>query len=63
MRKFRQRERRWELVKTAISCIGWGLLGALILAHYDGLFWAGWAILTAALCIGACAVDKLIDLE
>lgn len=61
MRRFRQRERRWALVKTVISCIGWGLLGALILAHYDELFWLGWAVLTAALCIGAGAMDKLMD--
>lgn len=63
MRKYRQRERRWALAKTVISCIGWGLLGALILANYNGLFWVGWTILTAALCIGVCAADKLMELE
>ena len=63
MRKYRQRERRWALAKTVISCIGWGLLGSLILAHYDGLFWVGWAVLTASVCIGVGAVDKLMELE
>lgn len=63
MRKYRQRERRWASVKTLISCIGWGLLGSLILTHYDGLFWVGWSIMTAALCIGVCAVDKLMELK
>lgn len=63
MRKFRHRERRWALVKTIISCIGWGLLGALILTNYDGLFWIGWGIFTAALCTGVCAMDKLMELE
>lgn len=62
MRKFRQRERRWALVKTIISCIGWGLLGCLIMTTYEELSWLGWVILTAAACVGVGTVDKLIEL-
>lgn len=63
MRKYRRRERRWALVKTIFSCIGWGLLGYLVMTNYEGLFWPGWLTMTGALCIGAAAMDKLIELE
>lgn len=62
MRKYRQRERRWALVKTVISCIGWGLLGYLVMTNYEGLYWLGWIVWAGALCIGASAVDRLMEL-
>lgn len=62
MRKFRQRERRWALVKTIISCIGWGLLGYVVMTNYEGLLWIGWSIVVVAASVGSVAVDKLIEL-
>lgn len=62
MRKYRLREIRRGLVKTIISCIGWGLLGYLVMTTYVGLFWLGWLTMTGALCIGVVAMDKLIEL-
>ena len=48
-------------VKTLIGCIGWGLLGYLVMTSMDGQFWLGWCIVTAAVCVGAYTVDRLID--
>lgn len=62
MRKFRQRERRWALVKTIISCIGWVLLGYVVMTNYEGLLWIGWSIVVVAASVGSVAVDKLIEL-
>ena len=62
MRKFRQIERRNALIKTIISCVGWGLLGYFVMTALDGMFWPGWCILTAASMIGAISVDKLLEI-
>lgn len=60
MRKFERMERQRALVKTVIGCIGWGLLGYLVMTTYEGLFWLGWGVLLVACCIGAVSMDKLM---
>lgn len=61
MRKFRKRERRWALVKTMIACVGWGLLGYVVMTSYEGLFWLGWVTLLVAGSVGAVSMDKLME--
>lgn len=57
MKKMREIRRFKALVKTLVSCIGWGILGCLLMKL--GLaFWAGWVMLLVSLCVGACALDK-----
>ena len=63
MREFRKKEHRWALIKTIISCIGWGLLGYLVMTTYEGLrFWLGCGIYLISLCIGVVAADKLLEM-
>ena len=61
MRKFERAQHIRAAVKTLVGCIGWGLLGYLVMTGMDGLFWAGWLIMTTALLVGAYAVDRLIE--
>lgn len=61
MRKFERMTRRRALLKTVAGCIGWGLLGYLMMTNMDGLFWPGWIIMTTSLCIGAYSLDRLIE--
>lgn len=61
MREYEKTQRRKALLKTVVSCTGWGLLGYLVMTTCEGLFWLGWVALAAALCIGAYSVDKFMD--
>lgn len=61
MRKYERAQRIRAAVKTLVGCIGWGLLGYLMMIRLEGLFWPGWLVMTTALLIGAYAVDRLIE--
>lgn len=57
MKKMRQIRRFKALMKTLVSCAGWGLLGYLLM-RLELAFWLGWGMLLVALCVGVCAWDK-----
>ena len=59
MRKYERRKRCMAALKTVCGCIGWGILGYLLMT--TGRFWLGWCLLTASLCIGAYAVDRFLE--
>lgn len=61
MRKYRRAERRRSLIKTVLGCVGWGLLGYVVMTTYTELFWLGWSILLVSFCIGAGSVDKYME--
>lgn len=61
MRKYEKWQRRMAMLKTVAGCIGWGLLGYVIMAADVGLFWLGWVLMVAALCISAYSVDKYLE--
>lgn len=60
MRRYKREQHIKATVKTIVSCVGWGLLGYLVMVRVEGLFWPGWFVMTAALCVGSSAADKLI---
>lgn len=57
MKKMRKIRRLRALVKTLVSCIGWGALGCLLM-RLQLAFWLGWVMLFVSLAIGACSLDK-----
>lgn len=61
MRKYERAQHIMAAARTIMGCIGWGLLGYLVMTSIDGLFWPGWLIMTTALCVGAYAIDRLIN--
>lgn len=61
MRKYERAQLHKSAGKTIIGCIGWGLLGYLMMTSIVGMFWPGWVIMSTALCIGAYSLDRLIE--
>ena len=59
MRKYERRLRSIAALKTLVGCIGWGILGYVLMTSC--CFWLGWAILTVSLCIGGCTLDRLME--
>lgn len=62
VRRYKRAYHLRAAVTTIVGCIGWGLLGYLVMTTMDGLFWPGWIIMTAALCVGAYTLNRLVDL-
>lgn len=58
MTKFERMERRRAMLRTVISCTGWGLLGYVLMKNGIGPFWVGWGLQAAALCVGVWTMDK-----
>lgn len=59
MKKYERRQRVLTALKTLVGCIGWGGLGYLLMISEH--FWLGWAMLTVSLCVGAYALDRLME--
>lgn len=61
MRKYERAQCLRAAIKTVVCCIGWVLLGYLVMTDMDDLFWLGWLIMSTSLCVGAYAIDRLIE--
>lgn len=63
MSKLKRMRRRMALLKTMISCTGWGILGGVIMATEIAPEWVGCLLVAGAMCIGVSSLDKHMSSE